>query len=447
MKKRLLLVIAVLGLMPLARAADAPPERGFVDRVCKDEDGNDTKYVVFVPHDYKADKPYPTIVFLHGSGKCGTDGRQQLTNGLPLEIKAQEKSFNRFLVVCPQAQKKELQWRGDSKDGKRVLTILADVEKSYKVDSKRVYLTGLSMGGYGVWSLAAHAPERWAAIVPICGAGDPKDAGKIKQIPCWCWHGDADKSVPVERSREMIKALKDAGATPKYSELADVGHSSYKNAYASKELFDWLLAQQLAPVVSPRKGKSETIKLFNGKDLDGWEGHATYWSVKDGAIVARNDKPVKVSTYLLTKQKFTDFRLTATVKLVESEKHSGIAFWGQVTPDKGDDYTYAGHLVMFPSEWGMHDLYGRNKLSVDGETAKKAGKQHDWNNLEILAQGNRVRLVVNGVMALDWRDPEPERIKEGPIGLQLHFNKIAQEVHFKDLMLTTFPEEKLLTVK
>ena len=84
-----------------------------------------------------------------------------------------------------------------------------------------------------------------------------------------------------------------------------------------------------APEIPPRKGTSETIKLFNGKDLDGWEGYKDLWSVKDGVIVAKNTKPLKVSTYLLTKQKYTDFRLVFSAKLVESEMHSGVAFWGK----------------------------------------------------------------------------------------------------------------------
>lgn len=205
--------------------------------------------------------------------------------------------------------------------------------------------------------------------------------------------------------------------------------------------------KKTAPVIPPREGKSETIQLFNGKDLDGWEGHPDLWSVHDGMIVAKNTKPINVSTYLLTKRKFSDFRLTATVRLFRSEMHSGIAFWGRKAPEHGDPYTYAGHLVMFPSDWGMYDLFGRNGLPVDGRPAKKVGKQHGWNDLEILAQGNRVRVVVNGTQVVDWRDPEPERIKEGPIGLQLHSNKVPQEVHFKNLVLTTFPEDKLTTVK
>jgi Domain of Unknown Function (DUF1080) len=210
-----------------------------------------------------------------------------------------------------------------------------------------------------------------------------------------------------------------------------------------------------APVVPPREGTSETIKLFDGKTLTGWEGYEDLWSVKDGVIVAKNTAPLKFSTYLLTKDKYTDFRLTFAAKLVESEMHSGVSFWGEVRPSVSKDpdkdrtkYTYAGHLVMFPSGWGMYDLFGRNGLPVDGTPARKVGKQHDWNDIEILAQGNRVRVAANGTAVVDWRDPLPDRIKAGPIGLQLHSNTVPQEIHFKGLVLETFPkEDKLLTVK
>jgi hypothetical protein len=210
-----------------------------------------------------------------------------------------------------------------------------------------------------------------------------------------------------------------------------------------------------APVVPPREGKSETIRLFDGKTINGWEGYDDLWSVQDGVIVAKNKDPLKFSTYLLTKDKYTDFRLTFAAKLVQSEMHSGVCFWGVVKPDVSKDpdkerskYTYAGHLVMFPSGWGMYDLFGRNGLPVDGGPAKKVGKQHDWNDIEILAQGNRVRVAVNGAAVVDWRDPEPDRIKAGPIGLQLHSNTVPEEIHFKGLVLETFPkEDRLISVK
>jgi len=212
-----------------------------------------------------------------------------------------------------------------------------------------------------------------------------------------------------------------------------------------------------APEIPPRKGTSEMIHLFNGKDLEGWEGYEDLWSVKDGVIVGKNTQPVNYSTYLLTKRKFSDFRLIFSAKLLPgSEMHSGVAIWGKKFPevpgvkdpkDARTEYTYQGQLVMFPSGWGLYDLYRRNGLPVDTAPAKKAGKQHDWNDMEILAQGNRIRLAVNGKLVVDWRDPQPDLVNEGPIGLQLHSEKASQELHFKGLVLTTFPEEKMTTVK
>jgi hypothetical protein len=202
------------------------------------------------------------------------------------------------------------------------------------------------------------------------------------------------------------------------------------------------------PAAHSNTGRNETTRLFDGKSLDGWAGHFKHWSVDNGEIVGKNTAPVPVSTYLLSEKNYTDFRLTAKVKLVESEMHSGIAFWGRVASEQGDPATYAGHLVMFPSGWGMYDLYGRAGLPVNAEPAKKVGKQHDWNDLEILAVGDRVQVAVNGAQVIDWRDPEPKRIKPGPIGLQLHSNTVPQEVRFKDLVIETFPkEQRLLTAK
>ncbi len=215
-----------------------------------------------------------------------------------------------------------------------------------------------------------------------------------------------------------------------------------------------------APVVPPREGKSETIKLFDGKSLAGWEGYTDLWSVQDGEIVGKNKTPISFSTYLVSKQKFSDFRLRFSFKLVRSEMHSGIAMWGQLfVPKEVKDaakqkaqFTYQGHLVMFPSGYGLWDLYRRdggiNPSPAIRQVEMKAGKQHDWNDLEILAQGNRIRFAVNGKAVLDWREPKPELIQEGPIGLQLHANNAPQEVRFKGLVIETFPkEDNLVTVK
>jgi predicted peptidase len=230
-----------LACLSLATAQDKPTP-GFSDRVFKDKDGNEAKWVLFVPHGYQGDKAYPLILFLHGAGETGTDGVKQAKVGLGPAILKAEKSFP-FFAVFPQSQKRT--WKADSDDAARALAILDQVQKDYKIDGKRIYLTGLSMGGYGTWSLAAAHPNRWAAIAPICGGGDPTQADKIKHIPTWCFHGDADKAVKVEKSRDMIDALKKAGAMPKYSEYPGVGHNSWDKAYGTAELYDWLLKQSL----------------------------------------------------------------------------------------------------------------------------------------------------------------------------------------------------------
>lgn len=236
--------LALLLLAVPCVAGNAPAERGFVHKVHKGKDG-DAKYVVFVPHDYTPEKEYPVILFLHGSGERGDDGMAPVLQGIgnAIKFKNHEKSFP-FLVVFPQARKGG-NWKAGEPDARSALAILDEVQRAYRTDPKRVYLTGLSMGGYGTWSLAAAHPGRWAALVPICGGGDPATADQIKHIPVWCFHGADDKGVPAKLSRAMIEALRKAGAEPRYTEYPYVGHNSWDPAYVTPELYPWLLSRKL----------------------------------------------------------------------------------------------------------------------------------------------------------------------------------------------------------
>lgn len=202
----------------------------------------------------------------------------------------------------------------------------------------------------------------------------------------------------------------------------------------------------------PKLPAGETpVFLFNGKDLEGWEGHTdTYFSVVDNVIVGRNsaENAPKSSTYLLTKEKFRNFRLIFESRLVTSEMHSGIALWGKVIEKDEGPFTYQGHLVMYPSAYGYHDLFRRNNVRKDTlGIAQQVGKQHDWNRMEIVADGHRIRHVVNGRLVADWADPQPELCDAGPIGLQLHSNKVAQEVQWRGLILTENPANELVTAE
>ncbi|MBI3466431.1 MAG: dienelactone hydrolase family protein [Planctomycetes bacterium] len=227
-------------------AAAAETERGFVDRVYRDTTG-EHKYVVFVPHSYTSDRQWPVILFLHSAAERGTDGKRQVEEGLGRAIRAHEQTFP-FIAVFPQCEDRTGSARGgwlpQTSDGARALAILVEVEKTYRTDKDRVYLTGISMGGFGTWAHAAADARRWAAIVPIAGGGDPAWASKIGRMPVWAFHGGEDRAVPVNEERQMIAALRGAGASPKYTEYPRVGHHSWDAAYSTDELYTWLLQQR-----------------------------------------------------------------------------------------------------------------------------------------------------------------------------------------------------------
>lgn len=240
------LFMGLLGLIGLAKADE--PTKGFLNKTFKNADGSESPYVLFVPHGYDGTTPVPVIVFLHGAGETKGGAKKPVEVGLGRHIKGKREKTFPAIVIFPQAESLKTQvvkrWQAGSPDAERALKMLELVQKEYKVDDKRIYLTGLSMGGFGTWSLAAAHPDKWAAIAPICGGGDPKSAPKFKDIPCWAFHGDKDAVVPAKLSRDMIDALKAAGGSPKYTEFPGVDHNSWDPAYKQDEFYDWLFAQK-----------------------------------------------------------------------------------------------------------------------------------------------------------------------------------------------------------
>jgi acetyl esterase/lipase len=244
-------VIAALSAPPPA-APPAPaipgpavaprPGTGFVDKVYRGADGTEARYTVFVPLTYDGSAAVPALLYLHGSGPRGTDGRAHLERGLAQAIRAKHLDCP-FLVIFPQAREGE-DWSADSPGGRRALAILAQTQADYRIDPDRVALTGVSMGGAGTWSLAAADPKRWSAIVPICHGGDTASAARLVGVPCWCFHGADDRMIPAQQSREMIAAIAKAGGRPLYQEFPGVGHNDCaERVYAMKDLYEWLLLQ------------------------------------------------------------------------------------------------------------------------------------------------------------------------------------------------------------
>ena len=229
---------------PVVPPAPGPARTGlgFVEKVYRAPDGTESNYTVFVPPTSDGTKAFPVLLSLHGAGSRGTDGRLAVKYGLAKSVRERGEDFP-FLVVLPQAREGE-DWTAESGGGRRALAILDRVQQDYRTDADRVVLTGVSMGGQGAWSLAAADPGRWAAIVPVCHGGDANSAARLKDIPCWCFHGDADKTIPVQQSRDMVQAVQDAGGRPLYQELPGVGHNDCPDrAYALPDLWEWLLLQ------------------------------------------------------------------------------------------------------------------------------------------------------------------------------------------------------------
>lgn len=219
------------------RADDPQKEKSFEKEITLKVKVN---YLLYLPEDYeKSDKPYPLMLFLHGAGESGSNLANVKKHGPPKLIAA-GKTFP-FIVVSPQSPGGG--WNPEALDG-----LLDEIESKYRVDKDRVYLTGLSMGGGGTWMLAATHPDRFAAIAPVCGAirseAAKVTASKIKDIPVWAFHGAKDPTVPIARTEEMVKELKEAGADPKFTVYPEAKHDSWTETYDNPALYEWFLAHK-----------------------------------------------------------------------------------------------------------------------------------------------------------------------------------------------------------
>jgi predicted peptidase len=197
----------------------------------------DMKYLLYLPKAYDSQETWPLLLFLHGAGERGSDIELVKKHGPPKLI-AMGKDLP-FIVVSPQCPK------GRWWEASELSALLDEIGAKYKVDTDRVYVTGLSMGGFGTWRLAFYSPERFAAIAPICGGGEEKHwAQRIAPIPTWVFHGAKDTAVPLERSERMVAALKKAGGHPKLTVYPDAGHDSWTQTYNNPEFYAWLLEQR-----------------------------------------------------------------------------------------------------------------------------------------------------------------------------------------------------------
>ena len=239
MQARALLFLLLLGLLSACASGPAPvlpgPKSGA--DVASFSAPRQWQYLVLLPAGYEqGSQSWPLVVFLHGSGERGTDVTKVAVNGPPM-LTAKGKAFP-FILVSPQCPD-GLLWSGPEVD-----TFVELIARRYRVDPKRVYLTGLSMGGYGVWEAGMYNPQRYAALVPVCGGGYSADtAYRLKDIPIWAFHGGKDPYVPLAEAKEYVDAVNAAGGHAKLTNYPEAGHDCWTETYANPALYEWLLAQ------------------------------------------------------------------------------------------------------------------------------------------------------------------------------------------------------------
>ncbi len=241
--------------LPFSVLAQFKPEEMMKPYAYTNEMGEVLTCQLRAPQFLQPGKSYPLILFLHGSGECGTDNEKHTRVGLPALLRQLVLQPEPVIVVAPQCQAgnwwvKKLAMQPDYRASKEpassleiALELCNHLVKSKQADPNRLYITGLSLGGFGTWDAIQRNPSYFAAAVPICGGGDTSYARALKTIPIWAFHGGEDKNVHPDCSRRMVLAIKDAGGKITYTEYEKGQHAIWDNAYSDRALLPWLLKQ------------------------------------------------------------------------------------------------------------------------------------------------------------------------------------------------------------
>lgn len=239
-----LLTVLIAVESPVVSQENQPGPGKQVEAALKTSDSATVPYLIYLPKNYDTvEGRLPLMLFLHGRGESHGPLSLVAKWGPPMMVARGEDLP--FILVSPQCPSEDSWSRPSQQD--RLVELLAEITKNYKVDESRIYLSGLSMGGYGSWRLAADHPGRFAAVVPVCGGGDPKDAEKLKMTPFWVFHGAEDRGVPISKSIEMVDAIRAAGGEKiRFTTLEHIGHNCWSATYATPELYDWLAQQTTA---------------------------------------------------------------------------------------------------------------------------------------------------------------------------------------------------------
>jgi predicted peptidase len=237
---------------PLASVADDDATLdGFVAREYQSATGVKLPYRLFAPRSAKRDHELPLILYLHGSGGAGADNRKQISGGNALgthiwiEPGAQEQ--HPAFVLAPQIPETATWHSTSDKPSAHVAALfdlLDELRSELRIDVRRIYVVGQSLGGYGAWDFIARHPDLFAAAVPLCGGGDARRILSARNVAVWAFHGAKDATVPASRSRELVAALRTVNSSVRYTEYPDVGHDVWIRAFKDPDLPEWMFAQR-----------------------------------------------------------------------------------------------------------------------------------------------------------------------------------------------------------
>jgi predicted peptidase len=237
---------------------DGPLAKLYEPATYANADGEQLPYRILKPAQYDSTRKYPLVMFFHGAGERGDDNFKQLVHcAATFASPANMDKYPCFVVFpqCPAKQRwVEVDWALPAhtqpvEPGQAMrlsMELLASLKKQFSIDERRIYVSGLSMGGFATWDLISRYPKVFAAAVPICGGGDESKAAACAKVPVWAFHSADDNVVKVERTRNMIEAMRKAGGDPRYTEYTGLGHFSWGKAYSEAELLPWLFAQSRA---------------------------------------------------------------------------------------------------------------------------------------------------------------------------------------------------------
>jgi predicted peptidase len=267
----LVLAALVASAQPAAAQVDLPPAQENIAAVKPVQEARtfngklsngrsaQLNYLLHVPASYgqELDKQWPLLIFLHGSREVGRDIDRVRRAILPQMV--EENPDFPFIVMSPQASSQQYGWYPSLKP---IEAVVDELMQEYNIDPERIYVTGLSMGGYGAWALMMDAPERFAAVAPVVGGYfyNPNQLCAIKDKPIWIFGAKRDRNVPLKESERVVNALKACGADPKFTVFENADHDEgWELAYTTTEIFQWLMAQRLGQPPSPLGNESAQL--------------------------------------------------------------------------------------------------------------------------------------------------------------------------------------------